>query len=462
MPFTKEHYKDYFLQQFNEILFDQQKLIDAIVSLKVLKIKGQETKVNETEAEQALKKYDPLTYYAIAENFDFDTSLGDESLHKKYSLDSTSWSNSERLFIGAAYSQAVAKTSEKLIATDMVNDNLSPLEMDELETNDPIAIEYQKLKEYVKDQGGLYNELGNSAVDQVREAFKFHKSTKALKSISNQKSLTQSEFENIAFNASEIESDIKDKKDALKYIMRGSSEEQVNNLIKLIRDNNIHSLDELNSKRKELIKQTNPDEVFKKYGIDQSPITWSQNIANFKKNTVLNNLFKETQNSNLKLLIAATQNNLNDSNLCVNIQKIETATRYITSECDKILQSGTLRQTQNLEVNKHKENLLNATVEFAANSLLDPSKVDEYKVQHVKTVKESEASCRNKINDTVGRKILSGLTNFLSHLTLVGMIANVVNKYKTGNWLLFKHNEESRKLKEVDTNITSGNFGPNL
>ena len=61
MRFTKEHYKDYFLQQFNEILFDQQKLIDAIVSLKVLKIKGQETKVNEIEAEQALKKYDPLT-----------------------------------------------------------------------------------------------------------------------------------------------------------------------------------------------------------------------------------------------------------------------------------------------------------------------------------------------------------------------------------------------------------------
>lgn len=74
----------------------------------------------------------------------------------------------------------------------------------------------------------------------------------------------------------------------------------------------------------------------------------------------------------------------------------------------------------------------------------------------------TEASCRNKIDDTVGRKILSGLTNFLTHLTLVGMVANVINKYKTGNWLLFKHNEESRKLKEVDTNITSGNFDPNL
>jgi hypothetical protein len=81
---------------------------------------------------------------------------------------------------------------------------------------------------------------------------------------------------------------------------------------------------------------------------------------------------------------------------------------------------------------------------------------------NITTIQESEVSCRNKIDDTVGRKILSGLTNFLSHLTLFGMVANVINKYKTGNWLLFKHNEESRKLKEVDTNITSGNFGPNL
>jgi hypothetical protein len=383
-------------------------------------------------------------------------------LHTKYSLDSTGWSNSERLFIGAAYSQAVAKTFEKLIATDMVKDDLSPLEMDDPETNGPIAIEYRKLKEYVKDQGGLYNELRNSAVDQVRKAFEFHKTTKALKSISSEDSLTQSEFENIAFNPSEAESATKHQKDALQYIMRRSSEDQVNNLLGLIRDNNIQSLDELDSKREALIKETSSDEVFRKYGIDQSPIKWSQNIANFKKISELNKLSKETQNNNLKLLIAATQSKLDDPNLCVNIQKIEDSTQYMNGECDKILQSGTLSQTQKLAVNGHKENLFNATVKFVANSFLYPSKTNEYKAEYITTIKESEASCRNKIDDTVGRKILSGLTNFLSHLTLVGMVANVINKYKTGNWLLFKHNEESRKLKEVDTNITSGNFGPNL
>lgn len=461
MPLSKEHYKNYFLQQFNEILFDQTKLIDAIAGIKDLTSKGSLIKAEENVVKEKLQQYKPLTYDAILKDFDFGTTLGEESLRTKYFLDTANWPKEQRFFIGAAYSQAVANTFEKLTATDMVNDNLSPLEVDDLETTNPIAIEYQKLKEYVKDQGDLYKELGNSAVEAALTTFDFYHTISALKAVMETKSLTQEEFEKILFQPEQTEEGEKLQKQALKSIMRSTYDTKIKNLLELIKANNIETLDALNEKRAQLVLTEDAHKVSEQYGIDQSPIKFEPNIANFKAIDDINQLSTQATNLELKFLVGTIYQKLRDGQwetsikeeLSQSLETLEKTLMTIDTSCEQISRSSVLNTQQKSEINRHKDELFKATVAFADDSLSSPGTDDKNRTKYIERIKESEAQCRAILDDSTSRKILSALTNFLSHVTIVGMIANIVNKCTTGNWLLFKHTEESNKLKEVDQSV---------
>jgi len=48
-----------------------------------------------------------------------------------------------------------------------------------------------------------------------------------------------------------------------------------------------------------------------------------------------------------------------------------------------------------------------------------------------------------------GRRVMKFLTNFILHVTGIGMLANAIHKAQTGNWLFFNHNRSTTIIKEM-------------
>ena len=117
--------------------------------------------------------------------------------------------------------------------------------------------------------------------------------------------LSQDEFENILFNA---DKDSEAKRIALRSVMRDDNDKtKENNLFSLIKENNITCLEELNNVREELIREQNRNVIYKRYGIDQSEINFTQGQANCIINHNLNKLYQETVTPKLKGVIAAVK-----------------------------------------------------------------------------------------------------------------------------------------------------------
>ncbi len=68
----------------------------------------------------------------------------------------------------------------------------------------------------------------------------------------------------------------------------------------------------------------------------------------------------------------------------------------------------------------------------------------------------TQKECTKTLDDSLSRTLLKGITNFLSHVSLVGMIGNAVHKYKTGNWLFYEHTSERQQMKEASQSLVIG------
>jgi hypothetical protein len=51
------------------------------------------------------------------------------------------------------------------------------------------------------------------------------------------------------------------------------------------------------------------------------------------------------------------------------------------------------------------------------------------------------------------RMCLRIITNFITHITGIGLMINAIHKYKTGNWLLFKHEEKAEVVRNNRRNL---------
>ncbi len=68
------------------------------------------------------------------------------------------------------------------------------------------------------------------------------------------------------------------------------------------------------------------------------------------------------------------------------------------------------------------------------------------------SIKTAETNFRKgalNIDRDIWRRCMKGLVNFLSHITLVGMLVNVYHKKQTGNWLLYDKTRSTAVVKEV-------------
>ncbi|WP_395947512.1 hypothetical protein [Caedibacter taeniospiralis] len=282
-----------------------------------------------------------------------------------------------------------------------------------------------------------------------------------------EKPLTKRGFEQILFTEATAEEGQRRQEQALKSIMRNAQPEHVAKLRKFITDNKITTLFELENLRNYYAKSGKTKDL-ESMGLETAFVPggkamFNYQIAHFETIDRINQLSDQTSNKALKYLIGTISIKLDDSKysddkikdeLSENLDKLSNTISHINSECKTIAESPDLNQEQKSEINKHKNTLVDETIRFMDNTLRDPKKVEVNKTTYMNNVKASEVACRSKIDDTVGRKVLRALTNFLSHVTIVGMVANVVNKCKTGNWLLFEHEKVSRDVKAVDNKIT--------
>lgn len=478
MPFTPqqpEYYKQYLLYELYKILSDRDKLIEAIADLEVLKIKNKNEKLTTEQGRKALNKYKPLTYDAIAKDFhiNIDSSVSKDALKNVYFLNTDTWSPAERFFIGAALYQASHKTAEEH-QKNMGNDKVDPYDVateDKAPERRAIAT-HQAIHKYIKED--LWKELDN--IEEVRKAFECHQTINSLIELCNEKPLTQEEFEKILFNKVDTDEARKQGRLAARAIMTHEYEKNIDHLLRYIDDNKISNLKALEKERNKLFSsnQTGQSSELKRMGLDNTPIEFNASKANFKTLDGINKLHDQQKNQKLKDLIGAASLSLLNNyysedckkNLVKNFTTLNGATKSIYETCMAIAESPNTNPEQRSAIYTHQDNLTTATLTYATNVIRGPETGNETpaqaaeknKADYMTNVKASEVTCRSKIDDTVGRKVLSALTNFLSHVTIVGMVANVINKCKTGEWLLFKHKNESRELKKLDKEITDKTY----
>lgn len=111
-------------------------------------------------------------------------------------------------------------------------------------------------------------------------------------------------------------------------------------------------------------------------------------------------------------------------------------------------------------VDEYKETVFTLCQQFL---MLDKPSIQD-KMELASQIYQAELQFRRQalsVDRNIMRLVLKVLTNFITHITVVGLIVNSVNKALTGNWLLFQHNRsvnnvrDSRKrlLEMVDKNI---------
>jgi|GEM_PF-6243681 len=79
-----------------------------------------------------------------------------------------------------------------------------------------------------------------------------------------------------------------------------------------------------------------------------------------------------------------------------------------------------------------------------------PGKQD--KIDFAKSIYQAEREFRKEalgIERGTMRLVLKFLTNFISHITGVGLILNAINKARTGNWLLLNHNRSVGAIRDI-------------
>ncbi|WP_395946139.1 hypothetical protein [Caedibacter taeniospiralis] len=246
----------------------------------------------------------------------------------------------------------------------------------------------------------------------------------------------------------------------LDSIVPGATKEQFGNFLKAIKDQGIKDLAGLNKWIES--DQLNNEEFHTKYGVDKSSVNFSPKHTNGikiqKLNQLKDTLEKDRDSCGLQQVISQAINPLLGAAFSADAQD------QVISELEKLKEVIATTHTlckgakeglddhQKQAIDQHERNVLKSTTSLFANKIKGQIS-DTQKEQYIDEIKTSENECTKIVDNTTSRKFLCALTNFLSHIAVVGMIANVVNKCMTGEWLFYNHSEQSKAIQCADRDI---------
>ncbi|APS84129.1 hypothetical protein AVM71_14040 [Piscirickettsia salmonis] len=119
----------------------------------------------------------------------------------------------------------------------------------------------------------------------------------------------------------------------------------------------------------------------------------------------------------------------------------------IEGDCRLLEQEG----SQPEAIKNFKEKAIKAVYNYVESTLANPEHSNKARAEYQQSIKNCSEECKAALDDSSCerlRKVLRVLVNFLTHISLVGIVANIYHKHTTGSWLLFERKKESYDIKE--------------
>ncbi|QGP53138.1 hypothetical protein PsalMR5_00544 [Piscirickettsia salmonis] len=256
--------------------------------------------------------------------------------------------------------------------------------------------------------------------------------------------LTKAEFEHKLFSEGD--------EAVLKSIMRKDGQrELLQNLKELIKEYSIQTIDALEQLKLNLLKENDSREFCKKYGIDHSSIEFTFHQGCYFLFNAVNEL--RNQYPNDQTLIAYFINRLSNQQQkafepVTNMLEIaKLAEDKIEGDCQLLKQGG----NQSKAIKTFKEKAIKAVYKYVESTLAGLEHSNKAREEYQKSIKNCSEECKAALDDSSCerlRKVLKVLVNFLTHISLVGIVANIYHKHTTGSWLLFERKKESYDIQE--------------
>lgn len=123
------------------------------------------------------------------------------------------------------------------------------------------------------------------------------------------------------------------------------------------------------------------------------------------------------------------------------INKTEEICSFLINTCD--YSSRALIEEHSLV---YKQEIYKVSYEF-----LNGNNSPQHKKQFSDNLHRSEIQFRKQaldLDSDLLRCALKIITNFITHLTGIGIVVNGINKYLTGNWLLFSHSRNENIVRD--------------
>ncbi|ALA23881.1 hypothetical protein AVI51_08565 [Piscirickettsia salmonis] len=256
--------------------------------------------------------------------------------------------------------------------------------------------------------------------------------------------LTKAEFEYKLFSEGDEQ--------VLKSIMRKDGQRALlKNLKELIKEYNIQTIDALEQLKSDLLRESDSREFCKKYGIDYSPIEFTFHQGFYFLFNAANEL--NDQYPNDRNLIAYFTYRLSSQQQkafepVTNMLEIaKLAEDKIEGDCQLLEQGG----NQPKAIKTFKEKAIKAVYKYVESTLAGPEHSNKAREEYQQSIKNCSEECKAALDDSSCerlRKVLKVLVNFLTHISLVGIVANIYHKHTTGSWLLFERKKESYDIQE--------------
>jgi len=168
-------------------------------------------------------------------------------------------------------------------------------------------------------------------------------------------------------------------------------------------------------------------------------------------------LFKTYSQPNMELAILLLENTPKGRKFCHIINTITETCRYVAT-----LNLNIHRDFKKADAIKEASLIYQQTVFKLSYDFLNHDKPTKEQQAHFKsTIYGAEQQFRKDalgIEMGYGRLIMKFLTNFILHITGIGMIANAIHKTQTGNWLFFNHNRSTNIIKNMRETLFNNEF----
>ncbi|MGJ3500365.1 hypothetical protein PsalN5692_03133 [Piscirickettsia salmonis] len=267
------------------------------------------------------------------------------------------------------------------------------------------------------------------------------------------KPLTKDEFEHKLFSEGD--------EAVLKSIMRKDGEGPwLQGFKNLIKENNIKTLEELSQLRDKIIcnnriKYSDENELLRwirlEYGIDNSSIDFTCHQKFYFLFNAANELHDQYPNDRYLIAYFTYQLSSHQQKAFEPVTNmLEIAKRAedkIGDDCQLLERGGSQAEA----IKTFKERAIKAVYDYVESTLANPEHSNKAREEYQQSIKNCSEECKAALDDSSCerlRKVLKVLVNFLTHISLVGIVANIYHKHTTGSWLLFERKKESYDIQE--------------